>query len=724
MDSHEHRRSSELPASVTGAGTRTTTVLFVDDDCDFARLVAEYLEDEYQFAVRTERSAESALDELDTNHDIDCVVSEYAMPGMDGIEFLQTVKERFPDLPFVLFAGQGSEQVASDAIHLGADDYLEKETGETRYELLATRIDNCVTVARQQGKLRHIYDAIEHAGHAMLVTDIDGTITYANPTMEELSGYDLSELRGATPAILQSGEHDEAFYQDLWDTILDGEVWEGEVINERKSGEQYVIDQTISPITDGGDITGFVAINRDITERKERERDLAFFRQAIEQVGTGVAAYDATGRILYANTAYAEMLGTSSEALAGRRVTEVNPAFDADRFPDYWESFDAMETRRRETVHQRFDDGETFPVETVTTNAVVEGEEYHVGTIQSIVDRKERERELRMFQEAVEQAGHAVLVTDTDGTIQYVNPAFEEMTGYDRETAIGKTPAMLKSGEHDGAFYRDLWSTILDGEVWEGEVINERKSGEQYVIDQTISPLTEDGDITGFVAVNRDITEFKEQRRELQRQNDRLENFGRTVAHDLRNPLNVMESRLGMARQTDDPEEAHAEMQQAIDRMSELIDELLALAKHGTSVLDPEPESLETVAKTAWDHVNTKVMTLEVTEDASLKMDDSRVQELFENLFRNAREHAGADAAVRVGPLADGFFIEDDGPGIPPEDRDSALDSGFTTSEDGTGFGLAIVEQIADAHDWDVTITASNSGGARFEFHGVERDTR
>jgi PAS domain S-box-containing protein len=577
------------------------TVLLVDDD-EFASRVADYLEAEHGFDVLTETDADVALDRLTEASNVSCVVSDYAVPGMDGLDFLDAVKSRFANLPFVLFTGQGSEKIASEAIRLGADDYLEKGTGETRYELLATRILNCTTISRQQQRLEDLHAAIEHAGHAVLVTDTDGTIVYANPTMEAVSGYGYDELKGATPALLKSGEHDEAFYRELWGTILDGEVWDGEVINERKNGEQYVLDQTISPITEGDTVTGFVAINRDITERRRRER------------------------------------------------------------------------------------------------------------------------ELQMFREAVEQAGHVVFVTDTDGTIIYANPAFEDVTGYDSEEVIGNTPRLLKSGEHDAEFYRELWGTILDGEVWEGEIINERKNGEQYAIDQTIAPLTRNGEITGFVAINSDITELKEQRRELKRQNDRLEQFGRTVAHDLRNPLNVMSAQLDIARTTDDPDDAYDDMQTALDRMTELIDELLALAKQGKSVLDPEPASLEAVARSAWNTVDKGAMTLGVAGDATLLMDESRVQELFANLFRNAREHAGEDASVRVGTLPDGFFVEDDGSGIPPDRRDDVLESGFTTSDDGTGFGLAIVSQIAEAHDWHVSVTDGIDGGARFEFRRVETE--
>jgi PAS domain S-box-containing protein len=704
-------------------------VLFVDDDENFGSLVGEYLEQEHHMEVTVEHRATDALDRLDADQTrIDCVVSDYEMPGMNGVAFLEAVQEEHPDLPFVMFAGQGSEEIASEAIHLGVDDYLQKDTGEARYDLLANRVTSCVTIARQQQELQDLYAAVENAGHAMLVTDTDGIITYLNPTFEEISGYDREDLLGETPSILNSGEHDQTFYTELWATILDGEVWEGEVVNERPDGERYVIDQTISPITDArGEITGFVAINRDITERKERERQLTFFEQAIEQIGTGMAAYSESGAFEYANEAYAKMLGTTAEKLEDQRVSIVNPAFDPGEFSDYWESFGDGETRVSQAIHSRLDTGEQFPVDVVTTHITVEDKDYHVGTIRDITERKQRERELRMFRQAVEHAGHAVIITETDGTIEYVNPAFEELTGYDSGEAVGETPAIVKSGEHGQEFYTDLWSTILDGEIWEGELINERKVGTRYIIDQTIAPIfDEDGDIDRFVAINNDITDLKEYERELERQNERLEQFGRTVAHDLRNPLNVMEGYLSVIREAEVSSDAAAACEQvteATQRMRELIEELLTLAKQGQTVLNPHPVTIKDVVTSAWTHVDTKSAILELDDDidgdAVALADESRTTELFENLYRNAIEHVGDDATVRVGCLDDGFYVEDDGPGIPPEDRDDVLESGFTTSDDGTGFGLAIVAMIAEAHNWTITITESTDGGARFEFRDV-----
>lgn len=630
----------------------------------------------------------------------------------------------------------------------------------------------------REARLASFRKALEHAGHAVTLTDTDGTIEYVNPAFEAQTGYTSAEAVGETPSLLKSGTHDDAFYEDLWETIVDGQVWEGELVNERKDGTRYTISQTIAPIEDvDGEHVGFVAVNTDISDRKERERDLAFFEQAIEQVGTGMAAYDEDGTIRYANERYAELLGTSREALVGTHICTVNPRFSRDRFRTYWDSFEDGETRVRETIHERFDDEEQFPVTTSTTRVRIHDTDYNIGTISDISEQKARERDLRTFRQAIEHAGHTVVLTDTDGTIEYANPAFEDQTGYDREAVVGETPALLKSGKHDDAFYADLWETIQSGEVWEGEVINQDANGDHYHIDQTIAPITtDDGEIERFVAINTDISSLKEHEQELERQNERLERYGRTVAHDLRNPLNVLESRLEYLEQTDDGHlgDHCGDLYQSIDTMKTLIDELLTLAEHGQTVLEPSAVSLSGTATAAWEQTETGAATVDVGESLELRADETRLEELFGNLFRNAVEHgstgsqssesagdvrrsdapaspsgsqrdsddavehgstspdsqarqdavehASDAAAVRVGSLPDteGFYVADDGPGIPEGEREQVLELGYTTAEDGTGFGLAIVNEIAEAHGWSVTVTESEDGGARFEITGIE----
>ncbi|WP_170977434.1 sensor histidine kinase [Halorussus salinisoli] len=202
---------------------------------------------------------------------------------------------------------------------------------------------------------------------------------------------------------------------------------------------------------------------------------------------------------------------------------------------------------------------------------------------------------------------------------------------------------------------------------------------------------------------------------ELAEQRNRLDEFASIVSHDLRNPMNVAQGHLELARETG--EDRHFEaVEDAHDRMERLVDEVLALSRRGDTVDDPTPVKLERVANEAWTTVETQETTLRVETDRTVVSDDRRLRALFENLFRNAVEHGGE--TVVVGEIGRGFFVADDGPGIPPEDRELVFEGGYSTHSDGTGFGLAIVRRIAEAHDWRIRITESEEGGARFEFVG------
>jgi PAS domain S-box-containing protein len=208
---------------------------------------------------------------------------------------------------------------------------------------------------------------------------------------------------------------------------------------------------------------------------------------------------------------------------------------------------------------------------------------------------------------------------------------------------------------------------------------------------------------------------------ELKRQNERLEEFASVVSHDLRNPLNVAQGRVELAQ--DDCDSPHLDAAaNAHDRMDGLITDLLTLARQGERVSDTEPVDLAAVVESCWLNVDTEEATLDVETDLTLHADKSRLRQLIENLMRNAVEHGGDDVTVAVGTLHDddGFFVADDGPGIPPDEQGEVFDAGYSTSEGGTGFGLRIVEQVATAHGWDVRATDDPElGGARFEVSGV-----
>ncbi|MEF8778715.1 MAG: ATP-binding protein, partial [Natronomonas sp.] len=232
--------------------------------------------------------------------------------------------------------------------------------------------------------------------------------------------------------------------------------------------------------------------------------------------------------------------------------------------------------------------------------------------------------------------------------------------------------------------------------------------------------ITPVGDRSGGsrVILLHEITERKEKQAQLQRQRDRLDEFASVVSHDLRNPLSVIDGRLLLAQDECDSEHLD-DIGTAVSRMETLIDDLLTLAREGEQVSETERIDLEPFAEHCWQYVDASKASLRTDVEQSIWADRSRLQQLLENLMRNATEHGGDDVRITVGGLEDGFYVEDDGPGIPPEDRDEVLETGYSTSEEGTGFGLSIVEQIVDAHGWTVRVTEGTDGGARFEITGV-----
>jgi signal transduction histidine kinase len=229
----------------------------------------------------------------------------------------------------------------------------------------------------------------------------------------------------------------------------------------------------------------------------------------------------------------------------------------------------------------------------------------------------------------------------------------------------------------------------------------------------------------GRTVVFTDVTDREQYREELTRQNERLNRFASLVSHDLRNPLNVAQLQFELLREETkvpaDNDQAEA-VERALTRMGDLIEEILTLAREGQPVEQWDAVLLSSITRDCWEMVETTTAELRFEDDLTVKADEGRLQRLFENLFRNALDHGGSDVTVTVGALPDrsGFYVSDDGPGISEGNHDSVFEPGYTTHEEGTGFGLAIVAEMATAHGWEIQVTESETGGVRFEISSVE----
>jgi len=317
-------------------------------------------------------------------------------------------------------------------------------------------------------------------------------------------------------------------------------------------------------------------------------------------------------------------------------------------------------------------------------------------------------------------SSHAVFMLDASGTITTWPDPAATLYGYDRDATVGHHVDMLFADPEEMETTVDaLLTEAADGPI---ETQHWHRQADETVFWATLSlsPL-EDGDPEGFVAVSQDTTEKHQYDKMLERQNDRLKEFTDILAHDLRSPLSVISSRVHLARETGDEEHLDA-LEETSDRMARLVDDLLSVAKQGNVVTDPETTNVKDVVDTAWEGAGgtTERATLHYDHVGSVSADADRLIELFENLFQNSTRHGDGAVIVRVGPLDHGFYVEDDGPGIPADNQEDVFDHGFTTAEDGSGYGLSIVRTIAGAHGWDILVTDSDTGGARFEITGVE----
>ncbi|WP_138006659.1 ATP-binding protein [Halalkalirubrum salinum] len=317
-----------------------------------------------------------------------------------------------------------------------------------------------------------------------------------------------------------------------------------------------------------------------------------------------------------------------------------------------------------------------------------------------------------------------VVVLDADGSIVDANPR--------AETVLGLTHSEITTRVYDDP----TWKIVdADGDpiaatglpfarvTATGEAIFECEHGIQWPdgserwLSINAAPFRSEN-IDGVVAIITDLTDRQAHAEAIERQNEQLAAFASIVSHDLRNPLSVASGHLELLRAESQSERIDP-ISRALERMDALISDLLSLARSGAAIGELEAVDLTTLVTTCWSVVSTVDATLEIQTTRSVHADRTRLEQLVENLFRNAIEHGGNDVSVIVEELPDGFAISDDGPGIPEQQRETLFDLRDSIDEDDVRFGLRIVKQIADAHRWDVSVTNSDRGGARFELTGV-----
>lgn len=600
--------------------------------------------------------------------------------------------------------------------------------------------------------------------------DTHGKLLYVSPACERVTGYSVQEFLD-DPGLMERIIHPEdreRVMTHVHETMGTGEKaahsWDFRIVH--RNGEIRWINHACRPVKGNrGRPLGQRGCNRDITDRRIAEKALldseARYRAVFNNAAIGIDLVDAQGRFQEANPALLRMVGYTAEELYEFGITDITHPDDVVVSRKKLDALNsgAVDSYRLEKRYVR-KDGEIFWAD-VCVSAIRSPAGEHeatIGVITDISNRKRAEEAQKRLATAVEQAAEAIVITDTQGAIQYVNPALERMSGYGREEVIGKTPGIFKSGHHDDEFYKELWNTINSGKVWAGRFVNKRKDGSLFHTQATISPVRDtNGKITNFVAVKRDITEHLQLSNQLI-QAQRMEAVGTLaggLAHDFNNLLTVIggfSELLLASKKKEDPEyeDLHKIFRSAV-KGAELVQRLLTFSRKvepkvialnlNGQILEVEKLLERTIPKMI------DIKTDLSGDLAEIKADPTQIEQVLMNLAVNARDampnggklvlktrnvtldrehckvHIGASPGKHVL-----LKFSDTGHGMDKETLEHIFEPFFTTKEvgQGTGLGLAMVYGIVRQHGGHVTCSSEVGRGTTFNvyFPAIETKSR
>lgn len=607
----------------------------------------------------------------------------------------------------------------------------------------------------------------KHAEWGIIITEpVSGRIVSVNASMANMHGYTEEELLDLTLADIFS-EEDRALLPGRGNQLHEADRVEYESMHVRKDGSLFPALTNVNAIFDENNNVLYRAVNvLDMTERKKTEGALRLTQFAVDKNADSIYWVRADAKIRYANDAACELLGYTQVELESKTVTDIDPDFPVDAWPGHWLEMKEAGYLTFEAHHKK-KSGEVFPVEISTSFIEYEGEEYVWAYARDITKRREAEEEAVRLTTIVEQAPVTMYITDTDGYIVYSNPHTESSSGFTAEELEGRTPAILKSGLQDDAFYKEIWDTISSGNTWTGVMVNKGKEGNLYYEGSTIFPVKNaDDEIINYAAVKKDITASvklnderdrlldkvraqarteKESQRRIQRQ-DRLAVVGQLasgIAHDFNNFMAVILLYTGMLlKESDITPEVGKKLKIIFEQATEattLTQQILDFARR--SVLKRRPMDLkEFLVDTInlLEHTIPENITTVLTTGGAeyiVTADPTRMQQVIMNLTLNARDAMRDGGELHISlerfdvteqdEISDSGItpgewvvikVADTGHGISAEHIEHIFEPFFTTKPagEGTGLGLAQVYGIMKQHGGHIDVFSEEGAGATF----------
>jgi PAS domain S-box-containing protein len=497
-------------------------ILFVEDlssDVDLA--VLELRKEKLTFehiTVCTREDLINALNEFKP----DLIISDYLMPAFNGLQALMVAKEFDPEIPFILCTGSVNEETAVECIKAGAQDYVIKEH-MTRLPFAVKEALEQVRIQKEkrasdlllkesEEKIQSIF-AVAPVGVGLVV---DRILMEVNDYFCQMTGYKRNELIGKTSELLyQSREEFEKVGTVKYRQIEEKGTGSIETIFKCKDGTLLNIILSSAPldVTDHSRGVTFTAL--DITDRKKIEVALKEseekFRSIAENLSDVIFITDTNGNIKYVSPSSA-ILGYSPETYIGRFFVDFLTDGENEKAMSFFKNaLNSVNVSNSVSLIFKHKDGRNLYAE-VSGSVFKTGNEITgvLGLLRDVSDKVNREIELRKLSLAVEQNPASILITNTDGLIEYVNPKLCNITGYSKEELIGLNPRILSSGEKSKEEYKVLWDTIKAGNEWKGEFHNKKKNGDLFWENAAISPIkNEMGKITHYLGTKEDITDKK-----------------------------------------------------------------------------------------------------------------------------------------------------------------------------------------------------------------------
>ncbi|WP_246988890.1 PAS domain S-box protein [Halorientalis marina] len=575
-----------------------------------------------------------------------------------------------------------------------------------------------------QTRFQRLFDSTNDA--IFVVAPSGDEITECNPAACDLVGYSRDELLSVSPTETIHADNRERFRSFLQEVREAGQGTTDDLTCQTNGGQQRQLEMSAATLGDSKQ-SPVILSARDVTERKAYERELELKSQAMDKAPVGITITDPDREdnpMIYVNEGFEALTGYSEEEALGRNCRFLQG--EETRDEPVAEMRTAVENDEPVSVELRNyrKDGSQFwnrvsiaPVRDDTGTVV-----NYVGFQEDVSERKEREMDLQLFKKAVENAGHAVFITDRDGTIEYVNPKFEARSGYTRTEAVGRTPRIIKSGKQDEVFYDRMWQTILSGEQWNANLINQRKNGELYHVDQTISPIgNDDGEITHFVTIEADVTN-----RRLRKQ--QLNVLNRVLRHNLKNGMTVVRGRAELLHESLSDDEAQAH----VSAIEEQVNALATLSDKAGTVRslfedDVSSETVTNVTELVGDVVSCfseeyPAASFDFNDPDPLHARaDHRLRLVLEELLNNAVVHNDKqvpEVMVTARPSSErrseewiDIEIIDNGPEIPTHELKTIKRGEETPLQHGTGLGLWIVYWTVSLYGGEVTFVDDASRG-------------